>query len=353
VSRLRSSPRDGSEPQFTLRKCGLVRRSSENVRLRVVDGTGYAEGVVHCGSIHGCAVCAAKIRGRRSEIYGASAGRWLDAGNTLIMVTLTFPHDMGMRLDPLWDLVSDGAGRVTSSVRWRKLKLELGGEVWYRRAIEQTYGDNGWHPHCHMLIYIRGDGGDGAVVLQKIEAHFKAEWAKWITGQGYRLPSNEHGVKVEACHSGGEAGEYIVKTQEGRGVGNEIVRADLKTGRKNSRTPFELLRDFSRTGDKSLLVLWWEFEQASKGRRAITQSQGLGAVLGETEVTDQELADEEAGGIDAAELPGETWAQVCARELEAQVFEAAAAGGLAAVNDVLAANGCGLAHAPPLTERGS
>jgi hypothetical protein len=342
VSKLMSSPRDGRDPQYTLRKCGVVSRG--DVRIKVLEGTGYAEGVVHCGSVWGCAVCAAKIRHGRAEIYAASAARWLAEGNTLLMVTFTFPHDMGMDLDPLWDLVSEGMSHLTSTIAWRKLKDRLG-EVYYRRAVEQTFGEHGWHPHCHMLVYVRG--GDTTAATVAVDQYFSAAWAKWVTDHGYRVPSGQNGVVVTPCNTGGDAGAYIVKTQDGRGVGNELARGDLKKGRNGGRTPFEILRE-AGTGDKRMLGLWWEFEQASKGRRLITQSQGLAAVLGEDEVTDQELADEEAGGVDVAEFDGELWAGVCARGLEAPVFEAAAAGGLRAVNRVLAGHGLGLAHAPPV-----
>jgi hypothetical protein len=356
VSRLKSRPRDGSEPQYTLRKCGAVRISeSGNVRLKLVGNTGYAEGVVHCGSIWGCAVCAAKIRNGRAQIYGESAARWIAAGNTIMMITLTAPHSAGMALDPFWDLISKGVSRLTSSAGWRDLKAELGGEVYYRRAIEVTHGSNGWHVHCHLLIYIRGDAG--AAGLAAVDAYFRHCWPKWITSQDDpatgkpRKVPNRHGVDVKPCHAGDSAAEYIVKTQDGGGVGNELIRADLKTGRSSGRTPFEILGSADH-GVKRDLALWWEWEQASQGRRAITQSQGLADVLGENDLTDQELADEEAGGEAVADVPGESWDQVIRQQIEAEVFEAAR-GGLGAVNAVLARHGIGLAYVPVITERGS
>jgi hypothetical protein len=349
LSRLKSRPRAGNDVQMPLRKCGAVSRATgNNVRLKVVAGRPYAEGVVHCGSIHGCAICGANIRNRRAQIYSASAARWLDAGNTLLMITLTFPHDMGMALDPLWTLVSRGVSSLTSSQAWRELKAELGTEVYYRRAIEQTHGLSGWHPHCHMLVYIRGGGT--ARVAALIGAHFREFWPRWVTRHGYRVP-NEHGVDVQVCQAGGDAGSYIVKTQDGAKVGNELIRSDLKTGRAKSRTPLQVLDDAGR-GDEASKRLWWEFEKASQGRRAITQSQGLAAILGEDEATDQELADAEAGGDAVAECPGEVWTDVIRKDIEVPVLEAVPHG-LAAVNDVLRSHGCGMAYVPVLSERGS
>ena len=64
MSALKTAPtKEGKAPQYTLRPCGVVRCSDDGkVRLKVADGTGYVEGVVHCGSVHGCPVCAAVIR---------------------------------------------------------------------------------------------------------------------------------------------------------------------------------------------------------------------------------------------------------------------------------------------------
>jgi hypothetical protein len=377
ISQLKSKPQDKpasgkkSEPQYTLRRCGKVpcprARSgssavspSGHIQLRV--GTseeggrfGYVEGVVHCGSISSCPVCAAKIRNARTVIYSESAARWLADGNSLLMVTLTFPHYAGMPLAPMWDMVSKGASHLTSSQRWRDLRKEqFGGEIWYRRALEQTYGANGWHPHCHMLLYIRGNVGAKGLVA--VNQHFRSEWVKWVTSKGYGLPSGSHGVKIDVCASGTDAGSYIVKTQDGHSVGAELTRGDLKSG-KGSWAPFDILRAYSRAEDQgeadeaeALRVLWREFEEAAKGRRIITESRGLKTVLGEDEVTDQELADEEvANHEDIGEIAGATWRRVCERELEAPVFEALVRGGLDAVNLILDSAGLDLAY-PPLEQ---
>lgn len=378
ISRLKSKPQEKpasgkkSHPQYTLRRCGKVpcpraRKGSAavspsgHIQLRVGTSAeggrfGYVEGVVHCASISSCPVCAAKIRNARTVIYSESAARWLADGNTLLMITLTFPHYAGMSLAPMWDMVSGGASHLTSSQRWRDLRKAFGGQMWYRRALEQTYGVNGWHPHCHMLVYIRGDVGAEGLVL--VHEHFRSEWVKWVTSKGYGLPSGAHGVKIDVCASGADAGSYIVKTQDGHSVGAELTRGDLKSG-KGSWAPFDILRAYRHAEDQgdvaeaeSLRLLWREFEEAAKGRRIITESRGLKGVLGEDEVSDQELADEEvADHEDIGEITGATWRQVCERELEAPVFEALASGGLDRVNLILDSAGLDLAY-PPIGQMG-
>jgi hypothetical protein len=390
-SRLKSTPRiEGKSPQYTLRHCGVVRCSADGfVRLKVAEGVGYAEGVVHCGSVHGCPVCAAVIRTKRSRIYADSADRWLKAGHFVYMVTLTFPHYMGDDLGEMWDLVSDGTGYLTSNRAWGRLKFDLGCrprpprvfavdskgvacktrawaecDIGYRRVVECTWGcENAWHPHCHMLVYLRNTEAtsklDGARRLFLIDRHFRTAWPKWVTDHGFRLPSDKHGVKVEECYRAKDAAEYLVKTQDGHGVGMELARGDLKKGRKESLTPFEIA-DRAGDGEEQFLQLWWTWEKASKGRKMTTESQGLAAMLGEVEVTDQELADEDAGGDDVAAMTGQAWTEACNHRcadaagnpdavrngLESALFEAAVAGGLAAVNAVLDAHGYGHAHAP-------
>ena len=102
------------------------------------------------------------------------------------------------------------------------------------------------------------------------------------------------------------------------------------------------------TGDKSQLALWLEYEQATKGLRAITSSRGLPEILGVPEQTDDELAAENRDGEAVALVPVETWNQVTARTgLTWQLLDAAGCGGLEAVNAVLAAHGLGLARTPP------
>ena len=435
-SRLKSEPRiEGKSAQYTLRHCGVVRCAPDGqIRIKVAEGVGYAEGVVHCGSVHCCPVCGAVIRTRRSVIYQDSAKRWLDDSNWVYMVTLTFPHYMGDDLARMWDLVSGGAGYLTSNRRWYKLRDELGcrplprplfvadsvGEaervtrwdecdIGYRRVIECTWGcENAFHPHCHMLVYLRNteatDALDGAERLAKITAHFWQSWLRWVThtckdcgkairagrgcpfarrsrlvvrsevpcgcrcecgGPGYPPPSAGYGAKVEQCYAADKAAEYLVKTQDGKGVGMELARGDLKKGRKDSLTPFEIA-DRAGDGEEQFLKLWWTWEKASKGRKMTTESQGLARMLGEVEITDQELADEDAGGEEVAAVTGQTWANACAHRcadagrnpaaarngLEAAVFEAAVAGGLAGVNEVLHAHGCGWAYVPPPREEG-
>jgi hypothetical protein len=118
-----------------------------------------------------------------------------------------------------------------------------------------------------------------------------------------------------------------------------VARGDLKAGRLGSVTPFELLDYFERTGDAEAADLWAEWERATHGRRALTWSHGLRRRLlaSVPERTDEELAEENAGGEIVAVIPDEAWHVMCAhRGLLVAVLRAAEDGGFEAVQALLA-----------------
>lgn len=329
---------------------GKIRRDPAAV-IRAGASTPTSPAVAHfaglqsCGSIWACPVCSAKIRASRSTEISTAVAGWDLAGNGVLMVTLTFPHDLGMRLAKLLPLLADGFRAVISGRPWRRVRDQLG-IVGTIRAVEVTHGANGWHPHAHVLVLINGPA-DAAAVAQ-LAVYMRARWAKWITGQGYRVPHQTHGVDVGICTSAKEAGEYVAKTQDGRSVGNELSRGDMKQGRDGSRTPFEILDDFRWTGDLEDLALWNEYEEATKGHQAITWSRGLRKVLGAVERTDEEIAAEEIGGEDVCMIPAEVWHEVVqVPGLDAALLDVIERSGLAGVNKLLARHGLGQALGPP------
>ncbi|MDB4873091.1 MAG: hypothetical protein JWL97_4095, partial [Gemmatimonadales bacterium] len=291
-----------------VRKCGRVPVGEVgDVLLRDKAGVAHYANLATCGSIWACPVCAAKIRSSRAEEISDGTARWAQAGNEVYMLTFTAPHDLGMRLAPLVSTVADGFRSVVSGRAWVKLRDQLGivGQI---RSMEVTHGENGWHPHLHVLVYI--EGNLDARGLLDFTLHMRDRWRRFIVKAGYRPPSDEHGVVIDRCLSAKEAGLYIAKTQDGgKSVGNEMARGDMKQGRKGGRTAFEILDDFRWTGDAGDLRLVHEHEKATHGRQCITWSKGLRQLLTGTEEerSDEDLAAEEVGGHDIASIPGETW----------------------------------------------
>lgn len=296
----------------------------KRVRLVLNDGTAHIAGLCRCGNIWACPLCSAKIRATRAdEIARAVAGHILAGGNGW-MITLTARHKKYHRLDPLYDAVAKGWTSLINTKAWQGLKptakrnavrgeKDLIGYVGFIRSMEVTWGSrNGWHPHLHVVMLT--DGTETPEGLMATMGGFNSRWRKWMAKHGFE-PNDEHGIRWDHIGTGEVAGEYVAKVQEGKGLGNEIARGDLKKGRLGTLAPFEVLRYFRVTGDMAAVPVWREYEQATsaKKRRAITWSHGLKKrLLGDEEDTrtEQQIAEEEVGGETWAVFPTETMTQI-------------------------------------------
>ena len=152
-----------------VRKCGRV-PTGEGVTVVDHAGVAHYAGLTTCGSIWACPVCSAKIRAGRAEEIAAGAASWDQAVNSVYMITLTAPHDMGMKLSALLPVIADSFRKVISGRAWLKVKA-VAGVAGTIRSIEITHGANGWHPHLHVLVFCRGDpGAEGLAALGSVSA---------------------------------------------------------------------------------------------------------------------------------------------------------------------------------------
>jgi hypothetical protein len=337
------------------RKCGRVRLAGDPL-IRVRDGVAHYAGLTSCGDVWCCPVCSAKVRNARSVEIADAAGRWMDTGHGLYMAVLTVPHDAGMPLAQLWEAMTKALQAVRSGKAYQQVKADLGIVVTLT-GKEVTEGANGWHPHLNLLFFTAEPAsGDG---LFDLLVYLRRAWAYQVVKAGLGEPDRLHGVKVEICYTGADAGLYVAKCQDGGSVGNELARGDLKSAGKGHRTPFEILADLERYGLVSDRDLWEEYEQVMRGKRALVWSRGYRAILGmDQEQTDEELAAAEVGGHPVASLPSETWSAVVASgkvsvpwsdvklPMYTALLEAAELGGLVAVNETLSAVAVPLAVAP-------
>lgn len=289
------------------------------VRLNA-DGVAGFTGLQTCGSVWACPVCSAAIRqGRSVEVEGAASAH-LAAGGRLLFVTFTVPHD---RPDGLADLLTKVNGawkRVQQGRGFRARRERLG--IASVRALEITYGRNGWHPHLHLLLFV--DQGDDDA-LADLGGYLEAAWADAVEAVGLRRP-NEHGTRVQPVALGGEKtlARYLSKVQDGYGeswsVGAELARGDLKRGRRTGvLTPFDLA-DQAAGGSRLAHRLWREYEEATHGRRCLTWSTGLRDRYALAEVDDAALV--EATGSAEAVLSPLDWHLVVRMEAESDVLDA-------------------------------
>lgn len=345
TQRLRSVLRDVTEVD-RCKRCGREIIGTQ-VALVVRDSVAHVSGVETCGRIWLCPVCSAKIRVRRGEEVAIGVGDWIKAGHGCVFVTATLPHDQG-------DALADSLAVLAEAWRWSHTKNRDGrrardffGVVGTIKSVEVTHGIHGWHPHIHAVVLTEeeiplldetGQGRD----MARFYGGYDQRWAVALRRVGWAegLPGIRMRVDMVQRTSIEGLAAYVTKLQNGRGLGNEIARADLKGGRKKSRTPFEILADFGTTGEIRDLELWQEFEKATKGRSAIRWSTGLRKLIAPTleEQSDEDIAAEEIGGDVVAYVRPELWYRLAdIPGGDALVLDALEAGGLEAVIRTLVA----------------
>lgn len=294
--------------------CGRTIRSKCGVVVqRAPDGTTFVSGVATCGSVWSCPSCSFKIRIKRAADIAVACAVQLSNGGGVLFATFTMSHMKGESLDLVWSIITDGWSYLTSGGGWQSIKERFGIEGWIRSA-EVTHGGSGWHPHLHVLIFT-------SKPLDPLNAEDEQFWdlrkalrQRWIhrlDKKWERDVSQTFGfdlvpVKPDETST---VGEYVSK------VGYELAVADSKLGRgEGQRHPFAIARDASQTGDTADIKLFREWITASKGRRAITWSQGLrDRLLSTDERTDEELASEIAEGENVAGVEPTLWNQILAR----------------------------------------
>jgi hypothetical protein len=350
-------------------------------------GTSVVLGLMRCGRIWLCPVCAATIRHKRAEEITEGVVEWIRRGGIAYLVTFTARHGHTDRLSDLMDALQGtrktpdtprrpGAyQRLITGGTWAGRKASDGhraadregirdriGYVGMIRATEVTVGQiNGWHPHIHAIVLVggrtEGERADKRVVgtftppeaaLQEWEDQWRAVW----TGALRRVnpaftPDRKHGVDFKQLHTERDASglaEYIAKTQDGKTPALELARADLKNAAHGNVTPFELLGrigdltggvpEDDAAGQGSLewnIGRWHEYERATKGRRAIEWTRYLRQILGieggDSEEDDLDLllaADAEGGELRAGvAVTEEGWSAVARRALDLAATEAA------------------------------
>ena len=290
--------------------------------------TAHYSGLIVCGSVWTCPVCAAKISERRRLELQAAIAQHRESGGDAYLLTLTTPHG---RRDDLAQLLAMQAKALASFTAQRAVKAVFAemGEIGRVRAFEVTHGrkgtNNGWHPHYHFLQFAKG--GADAAQLMDWRTRLYLEWAKCCERAGLGTPSFQHGLDLQ---DGSKADKYLSKW----GLECEMTKGHVKQAKAGGETPFDLLRAvLADKSDRQAAALFSEFGRVFKGKRQLSWSRGLRARFDlAEEKTDEELSREQS---EDAELLGlisvDEWRDVLRVQARGVVLELAAAGGWLAV----------------------
>jgi hypothetical protein len=269
---------------------------------RTEDGSNARlSGVVTCGNVWACPVCAAKICEERRKDLSSAMAAAVSMGKTAYLLTLTFPHESDMPLSELVPKFGTARQKWANSRTYRRIMGEKGnggevGRLGSITSLEVTIGKaNGWHPHVHVLIIADRLGfGEGEPVngqgdlLSKSIADLKGAWVtalgkSGLCTAGQITDTYAYGLNVR----GGErAAEYIAKfgRDERWGASSEVTKGHAKIGTAGQIngddhfTPFQLL-DFIQAGDVWARHRWTEYVEAFHGKRMLSWTPGLRKAL--------------------------------------------------------------------------
>jgi len=322
-----------------VRKCGRCSRVTGGcVEVRVRDGVAAFAGLVSCTSVWACPVCAAKISQIRAIETGLRVAAGFAQGLSAVFLTHTVRHTRKDRLSLLLDGLGYGWGRMTSGRAYSQLRSEAG-VVGYSRALEVTHGRNGWHPHYHSLWFTKH-----LQTMDDVEAFGLRMWVRMDQGvqkAGLRstvADAQDWQLVSPTDESTSELSKYLHKMADPAGIGYELHHTQTKRARsKNSTDTHWALLAEAVHGVTPDLWLWREYEQATFGKRQMTNSIRLDEVLGVVieEKTDEEIAAEELGTVEdtIAVIQPEGWALLVADfGLTMRVLETATVGQDALVN---------------------
>ena len=291
-------------PQSRTARCLRVRTgvsTGAEIWKSTKHGKAHYKGLQVCGSVWACPVCSSKISERRRVELKHATAKHAESGGRVLLRTRTFPHQLGDDLSGLLNAYKKASHYFQSGRPMAKLRAASGwlGEA---RALETTYGKNGFHPHGHDLIFVSEDCD--------IEALEDAEYGLWASAckrAGLDIPSRDRGLKLQA---GDAASKYITKW----GLEDELTQWHKKTGKHESRSPFDFLRGVLKDENEKDAALFRIYAESFQGRHQLQWTRGLRDLFDLANLDDEEIAaqvDDES--VRLAFIPAAQWRKLLRR----------------------------------------
>lgn len=293
-------------------------------------------GLMVCKDIWGCPTCARKITQRRqnglSLLLNSHVEQW---GQCSISATLfTIPHGLGNDLDDILNRLHKAYRFMVMSSAYKKLMKFYGlrGTV---RALESTYGNNGFHPHFHVLHFfdhdIKKENSNDDADIDFIKDSLFALWTKALIRHDFTPPDArafgcvaiatdkksladvaDYFGKMEKDVGESDINAYL-KKHKAKGVRSvdvdgkpvthhwgeeaEMTKWHIKKGGNYHYSMFDFLRGFAISelqGDKQnqgiFKELWLTYRQGFKGRRQL-YTKHKDFKISELEASDEAVAD--------------------------------------------------------------
>jgi hypothetical protein len=272
-----------------------------DVAIMFHNGHAYASGLRACGNIWTCPTCSARIRARRLQEIDTALTNHTMAGGQLGLMTLTLRHDRRMKLSDSLSRLNDAWATIQSRRQYQPLYNATTGTI---ATLEITYGENGWHPHLHIILLAGVDKTYWD--LQAATEKLRPLWSRLANTKSDRF-TLRHGLDLTWFgKDSATIAKYVTK------IAKEITLTDTKSG----VDPFTLLD----TDNAINAARYIEYALATKGRQCHRWSNGLRRALlpecpidqctrtDEHQHDDSDLAlNDETLGTEALILSSEYW----------------------------------------------
>ncbi len=284
-------------------------RTSKTVQVFSDGKTIKFSGLCTCGNCWGCPVCSLAIQIRRGGEIEFALERWMGARERLgppsaaaYMLTGTLRHAVSHKLADTSQVIADAWSLFFAGREGQELREALAIEHSIR-ALEATYGDNGWHPHVHSVVMVRRPWTASEVTRVQERWQWAVERSAGFA-KAFR-PNEGHGMNVKRLAKNSD-GKYLQK------MFLELTSSTSKQAKGQNLSYWEVAQR-AADGDSRYARVWQEAQHALFGRKQLTWSHGSKRFFAIEELTDESLAHED--GIDATplaetfqiEIPGAVW----------------------------------------------
>jgi hypothetical protein len=206
--------------------------------------------------------------------------------------------------------------------------------------LENTSGDNGHHPHQHILGFLRG-----GVDVDAFTSELRDLWLGAVARVG-RYASPRWGIHVE--HTDAKIADYVAKVgkEPKWTAAHELTKSWNKRGGDDHFSMAQLLEIYVIAGDGEAGRRWREYALAFKGRKQLVWSDGLRALLLPVELQ-EEKEDEDIvnasveEAVFLARLDLAAWRVVLAVDARFELLQAAGSGDVGEIRRFLLSLGIG------------
>lgn len=277
-------------------------------------------GLMVCGSVWVCAVCATRItEERRQELSRAIEV----SGMSYYLITYTIRHGLKDSLPNMLNNMLNAFRKLKSGKSWQHLQEDYGwvGSI---KSLEVTHGANGWHPHQHELVLL--DQKLSKSAQNGLQSDLRAKWRAVLLRSGLDA-SWDYGVDLRGASQDVE--NYVAKfghqpIETGWTITHELTKQPTKKAKQSGRSPAQLLSDYGN-GDIRAGRLWRDYAMAFRGKKQLVWSKGLRERLGfNPEIDDTALAETVPDGSEIlTTLNREEWRGIIRADLKGELLDAA------------------------------